>query len=455
MIEWTSAAISAVLGVPEPPGEITFTDVWTDSRSMRPEALFVALQGENFDAHNYLVQARSAGATGAVVRRGTPSVKGLVFFEVEDTLVALGEIARARRELVSGPVVVVTGTNGKTTTKEMLACVMATTWRVHATKANRNNLVGVPLTILEAPDDTEALVIEVGTSEPGELALLREITKPYVGVVTNASAAHLEGLGDLNGVLAEKVSLLEGVPLAVVGMDPPELPERARQLAGRTVATGLDVFADVSPDSWSVDAKGLVTLDNHGTSVRLPIVGRHQAVNAMIALAVAETIGVDPERAVRALADVEIPGGRCELMEFGTLLVLNDTYKANPSSLIASLETVREIRYERPIVVVVGSMLEMGAESERVHREMAQAILDEDPFLIGAIGDFVQAFSSLGGQVGDRLVTAEDVESLGRGIGARLRGNECVLLKASRGVGLERAIPFLTPDLEDPCSTTS
>ena len=142
-------------------------------------------------------------------------------------------------------------------------------------------------------------------------------------------------------------------------------------------------------------------------------------------------------------------------MEFGTLLVLNDTYNANPSSLIASLETVREIQYERPIVVVVGSMLEMGADSERAHREMAQAILDEDPFLIGAIGDFVQAFSSLGGQVGDRLVTAEDVESLGRGIGARLRGNECVLLKASRGIGLERAIPFLTPDLEDPCSTTS
>ena len=133
----------------------------------------------------------------------------------------------------------------------------------------------------------------------------------------------------------------------------------------------------------------------------------------------------------------------------------HDTYNANPSSLMASLETVREIRYERPIVVVVGSMLEMGAETERVHREMAQAILDEDPFLIGATGDFVPAFSSLGGSVGDRLVTADDVESLGRGIRARLRGNECVLLKASRGVGLERAIPFLTADREDSCSTTS
>jgi UDP-N-acetylmuramoyl-tripeptide--D-alanyl-D-alanine ligase len=453
-MEWMSAAVASVLGLPDP-GGVTFTEISTDTRTIRPGALFVALTGPRFDGHVFLEQARDAGARGAVVGIGTPPLEGLIQFEVEDTLVALGQIANARRHLVTGPVVVVTGTNGKTTTKEMLKAVLETTWRVHATRENRNNLVGVPLTILEAPDDAEALVIEAGTSEPGEMARLRRITDPYVGVVTNVAAAHLDGLGTLEGVLTEKVSLLEGAPLAVVGPEPPELATRARAVAGKTIVTGLDVFADVAPDSWSVDHRGLVTLTYRGYSVQLPVVGRHQAANAMIALAVADTIGVDPAKAVRALSQVTLPGGRCELLEVGDLLILNDTYNANPASLMASLAILRDLQYERPVVVVVGSMLELGSQSARAHLDMAHAIVEERPMLIGATGEFVPAFAGLQSELGDRLICADDAEALGRAVGARLRGQEFILLKASRGVKLERAIPFLTSHREDSCSTTS
>jgi UDP-N-acetylmuramoyl-tripeptide--D-alanyl-D-alanine ligase len=454
MIVWTADAVTTTLAIPAV-GNMTFSHVSTDTRTLRDGALFVALRGERFDAHDFLGQARDQGATGAVVRMGTPPVKGLTLLEVHDPLEALGLLAKARRHMVSGPVVAVTGSNGKTSTKEMIASVLQANWRVHATRENLNNLVGVPLTILEAPDETEALVIEAGANQPGEIARLRSIIDPYVSVITNVADAHLEGFGSLEGVMREKLALVRGVPLAVVGTKPADLAARARSLAGRTVTAALDVFADVSPDSWSVGDRGHVTLMYRGHSVVLPVVGKHQATNAVIAIAVGVTIGVDAAAAVAALQSVTVPKGRCQLIEEGGLAILDDTYNANPSSLLAGLDAVRDIHYDRPVVVVVGSMLEMGAATERAHREMAQAIVNEQPGLIGAVGDFVPAFAAFREALGDRLITADTPQALGQAIRSRLNGNEFILLKASRGVGLERAIPFLLSDDEATCSTTS
>ena len=173
------------------------------------------------------------------MRRGTPAVGDLVLFPVDDTLSALGLLARARRRAIDGPVVAVTGSNGKTSTRAMLAAALSPRWRTHATRENLNNLVGVPLTILEAPDETEALVVECGANLPGELARLRAIVEPTVGVVTNVGASHLAGFGSREGVLREKVSLLADVPCAVVGQRPPELAALARRVARRTVVAGL------------------------------------------------------------------------------------------------------------------------------------------------------------------------------------------------------------------------
>jgi UDP-N-acetylmuramoyl-tripeptide--D-alanyl-D-alanine ligase len=202
-VNWTSSSIRAALGLPARPGtEQSYVGVSTDTRSLPAGALFVAIAGERFDGHAHLEEAAARGALGAVVRAGTPASRAELF-EVPDTVEALGWLARARRREIGGPVVAVTGTNGKTTTKEMLALTLGTRFRVHATRANLNNLIGVPLTILEAPADAEALVIEAGASVPGEIARYRQIIEPTVAVITNVAAGHLEGFGSLEGVLRE------------------------------------------------------------------------------------------------------------------------------------------------------------------------------------------------------------------------------------------------------------
>src|SRR3989440_11445994 len=225
---WDSARVTDALGVSGPRG-LRFTGVSTDTRHLAAGTLFVALQGDRFDAHAFLDQAKAQGAAAAVVRQGTPAVDGLPLFEVADTLSALGLLARARRRLLppGSPVVGVTGSSGKTSTKEMIRAVLATTYRVHATGGNLNNLVGVPLTILAAPDDAEALVVEAGASVPGEIPRLRDVIEPTIAVITNVGYAHVEGFGSLAGVMQEKLALVEGARMAVVGTDPPELAREA------------------------------------------------------------------------------------------------------------------------------------------------------------------------------------------------------------------------------------
>ena len=443
---WTGESVAAVLNT-DSDSDRSFSEVSTDTRTLKRKALFVALTGEHFDGHDFLEAAREAGATGAVVRRGSPHLDGMEQFEVDDPLVALGLLARARRREVPGPVIAVTGTNGKTATKEMLAKALGTRWKVHSTLANLNNLIGVPQAILTAPDGTEALVLEAGANAVGEIERLRGIIEPTVAVVTNVSASHLAGFGSLEAVLAEKVSLVRDAPLAVVGTRPEELFEEAGRSAHRVISAGTGGRAEVTPDEWTVGEDGRGTLTFRGQRVELPLVGRHQVENATIALAVAVELDLDLTRVARALEEVSLPAGRCEVVRRdgngSGLVILNDSYNANPESMRASLETAADMRADRPFVAVVGSMLELGEHSSRLHLESAEAILRQNPKLIGATGDFIDAFETLG-VPGDRLVTSRDVEELGSVLRGRLAGNEFVLVKASRGVGLERVIPLLT-----------
>ena len=455
MISWSAAAVAEVLGTAGVDSPVMFDSVCTDTRSIRPGALFVALVGERFDGHDYLVEASSKGAIGAVVREGTPAVAGLIFYQVEDTVQALGELARERRREIVGPVVAVTGTNGKTSTKEMLACALSVNWAVHATRENLNNLIGVPLTILEAPLGCDALVVEVGANQLGEIARLRDVVEPSIGVVTNVDHGHLDGFGSFEGVLAEKVSLLAGVPLAVVGSSTPSLAERAEQMAARVVTAGLEDQADVRPDAWRLDeqVRGVVVVDD--IEIRLPLVGYHQLENLMLVLAVAKELGLDLSSVAVALEDVQLPSGRCEVLTAGTRMVLQDAYNSNPGSLRALLKAALTMRGERRLVVVLGSMLELGETSGALHDDSAQDVMNAEPHLVGVMGEFVPAFRKFAEVLGDRLITADDSESLGRLVSGRLSGGELVLVKGSRGVHLERAIPFLLSTKETPCSTTS
>jgi len=445
---WTSDEVAAALGVPATK-QLKFSAISTDTRHLTPGTLFVALKGERFDAHTFLANAEAQGATGAVVRRGTPPVDGLAFFEVDDTLTALGQLARARRRLLpeGTPVVAITGSSGKTSTKEMIRAALATRYRVHSTFGNLNNLVGVPLTILSAPEDTEALVVEAGASVPGEIARLRDIIEPTIAVITNIGYAHVEGFGSLEGVLAEKLALLDRAPVAVIGSGPESMwPEARRRTqvipAALPGKSGDDALLDRHLDK---DGHPRLTLDS-GEKVTLPALGIHQLENAQIALAVAQRAGVDHDAAVRALADVRLPEGRGDVREVGDLVVIDDTYNANPASMRRAVQTAAWLarRQRRPLVVVVGTMLELGPESARLHAEAAREIAQRKPALVAAVGTFARVFESLRETLGGRLITAPDADALGPKLKSALRGDELVLLKASRGVALERVLNYLT-----------
>ena len=447
---WTSEAVARALGVPAP-AELTFSGISTDTRHPVPGTLFVALKGERFDAHDFLAQAKAAGAAAAVVRRGTPPVAGLPTFEVADTLAALGLLARARRRLLpaNAPVVAITGSSGKTSAKEMIRSALAARWgeRVHATTGNLNNLVGVPLTILAAPEDTEALVVEAGASVPGEIAALRDIIEPTIAVVTNAGFAHLQGFGTVERLLQEKASLLDGAPVAVVG-NAPGLVAEARRRARKVVIVARDEFGEVHPEKVDVDGAGQPILHWMGASVTLPVLGLHHVDNAMIALAVAREAGVEPKAALAGLAGVKIPAGRGSLVSRGNLTIIDDSYNANPDSVLAALETALTYaaRRRRPLAVVLGSMLELGAESARLHAFVADELMSflPAPEVVAAVGEFVPGFEKHRRALGDRLITAPDAETVGPLLKAALRGNEIVLLKASRGVALERVLRHFT-----------
>jgi UDP-N-acetylmuramoyl-tripeptide--D-alanyl-D-alanine ligase len=441
---WAEGAVRDALGLAPVEGRDPriFSTVSTDTRTIAPGALFVALSGERFDGHDYLPAAAAAGAIAAIVRRGTPRVAGLLLFEVEDTLRAFGALARARRRKLSGPVIAVTGTNGKTSTKEMLSAVLTTRFRTYATRANLNNLVGVPLTILEAPEGTEALVVEAGANLPGEIARYREIIEPSVSIVTNAVAGHLEGFGSLEAVLQEKVSLTTDVPLAIVGVDPPALAEEARRRA-RRVRTAALRNADLIPEGVTLDEAARPVISVRGQTFVLAARGLHQADNAMRVWAAGEALGLEAGAMARALEAFSIPEGRGDLIEEGCLTILNDCYNANPQSFRAAIATAAAIKGTRRLVFVAGTMRELGQDSAELHRQISDALIALNPDLLAAVGEFVAPLESRADVLGDRLVTAPDAVALGPLLAGRLQGNELVVLKASRGVALERIIPAL------------
>ncbi len=444
MIRFDAPFVRGALGLPAPAaGEPGYTAVSTDTRTLPRGALFVALRGERFDGHDHLAAARDAGAAGAVVRIGTPAVPGLALHEVPDTLRAYGQLARGHRDRLPGPVVAVAGSNGKTSTRAMAAAVLATRFRTHATRGNLNNLVGVPFTILDAPHGTEALVVEAGASEPGEVARYREIIGPDASISTNVGEEHLEGFGSLAGVLEEELAIADGVPLVVVGTQPPALADGARRRAGHVLTAGL-AGADVVPDRVTLDAEAHAMVEVDGVRFRLPLPGRHLAANAMLAWALVREFGLDCGAAATALERLEVPGGRSEVLHAGGFLILNDCYNANPPSFRAAMDTARAMRGGRRLVFVAGTMREMGAEAPALHAEIAAELVAQEPDLLAAGGDFVAALAPHAARLGGRLVTADDPETLGARLAPRLRPGDLVVLKASRGVALERIIPVLT-----------
>lgn len=445
---WTSESVRDALGLPatDGPGR-TYSGVSTDTRSVRPGELYVALHGERFDGADFVSAAAQAGAAGAVVERrpdGLPA--DFELFVVDDSLLALGRLAAARRLALDPTVVAITGTSGKTTTRALAMAALGS--GAYGSPGNFNNLVGVPLSILAAPEEAKIWVLELASNQRGEIERLGRIAEPDYGVVTTVSEGHLEGLGDLQGVLDEKTSLLATMRsggVALVADEPPELVEQARTRYPDVRTVGLSAAADERPDSWSVSGDG-VEWRWGGADFDLRGFGEHLIRDALFAVVIAELLGVDPQRAAQRLGDAELPPMRGEVRRVRDITLLVDCYNANPASFRAAIDALSALAAGRRRAVLAGTMLELGARSAVLHERVAGLMLDAGVELIAATGEFVEAFAGARSRAHEGLILEPQLEDAYRQLATRLVGNEFVLLKASRGMKFERAIPWFERD---------
>ncbi|HUF27134.1 MAG TPA: UDP-N-acetylmuramoyl-tripeptide--D-alanyl-D-alanine ligase [Gemmatimonadaceae bacterium] len=438
---WTLDRIADALG-DGPRGPTGLRGVTTDTRAIAVGDAFVALRGERFDAHDFVADAVRGGASALVVEHPErTSGLGVPVYAVDDTLVALGALAAYRRKVWGRPVVAVAGSNGKTSTKELVRSALGAALAVHATQGNLNNRIGTPLTLLALPDDADIAVIELGTNTPGEIAMLREIIRPDIAIVTSIAEEHLEGLGDLAGVLREESAVYDRVDLAIAPAGQPEIAAAAAGKARRVLTAGLDA-GDVRPARWGIAPDGLGWVEMDGVEVRPPLRGEHNLRNLMLALACASQCGISIEAVARAIAVMPVPAMRMAWESIGSATLINDAYNSNPGSARAALELLERSGAGRQRVAVLGTMRELGPAAGALHEEIARRALDSSIELVAGVGDFAEALDRLGD--GDRVVTAEDPEALWPRLAKRLAPDAVILLKASRGVRLERLVPHLT-----------
>ena len=442
-LDLVAAALARELTGARPMGAEPVRSIATDTRTLADGDCFVALSGERFDAHEFLAQAVASGASALVVSRPERAAGlGVPVYAVRDTLRALGALGHFRRRAWGGPLVAIGGSNGKTTTKELLAAALDSRLETHSTTGNLNNLVGVPLTLLALPAHSDIAVVEMGMNVPGEMARLRAIAAPEVAVVTSIGEEHLEGLGSLAVVMQEESEIFEGTELAITPASQPEIAAAARKRARRVVQAGLD-DGDVRATRWSIGADGLGTIELDGVTVRPPARGVHNLRNAMLALAAARECGLSMEDAAHGIARASLPKMRLSWERLGDATLINDAYNASPASMRAAIDLVNGAGEGRQRVAVLGGMRELGTHSERLHDQVARYALASKAELIAGIGDLGAALREAGR--GDaRVVTAKDVDDLWPLLEPRLARDAVILLKASRGVQLERLVPHLT-----------
>jgi UDP-N-acetylmuramoyl-tripeptide--D-alanyl-D-alanine ligase len=443
------ALVAGDLGIP-------VTGVSIDSRALGVGEAFFAIKGHRLDGHAFLAEAAGRGASCMVVHALPDDVPANVpLVLVEDTTHALGRLAAWHRGRFAIPIVAVTGSNGKTTTKELTAGVMATRWTVLKPERSFNNQWGLPLTLLQLGPEHGAAMLEIGSNAPGEVAALAALAAPTIGIVTTVAAVHTEFLGSLDGVREEKAGLVRALAadgVAVLNADDPRVAGMARDTRARVVTYGRAGAAHVRAIGEPLeDEPGLrFTLETGGErqDVTLGLAGRHNVTNALAAAAAGVALGIPLAQIARGLGGVRPVAGRCVWRQAGAVAILDDTYNASPVSVRAALETVHAHRRGRRVIVVLGDMLELGAISDEAHREVGRAVaaLPADA-LIGvgrAMQLAVEAAKAAGLGEARHLTTFEDTVAH---LLKRLTAGDVVLVKGSRGMRMERVVDALVARL--------
>jgi UDP-N-acetylmuramoyl-tripeptide--D-alanyl-D-alanine ligase len=426
--------------------DVVFQGVTTDSRAVVKGQLFVALKGPNFDAHDFAGDAQQAGAAALMVEKQLDlPVPQLI---VKDSLTALGKLAAYWRSRLSIPVVAVTGSNGKTTVKEMLSAIFSTQGETLATKGNLNNHIGVPLTLLSIGQQHKAAIIEMGANHAGEIAYLTDIARPQVAMINNAAAAHLEGFGSLEGVAKAKGEIYQGLGkdgVAVINADDRFAPLwRELTKKHKTLTFGLQNDADISCQ-WQGDINGNrldVATPVGDFQCTLKLLGQHNVMNALAATAVAVAAGVDADAIGEGINALQAVPGRMQPKPGikGSRLI-DDTYNANPSSLIAGLDVLAACEGQR--FLVLGDMGELGDNSIELHQQAGADAARLNIDRVFTLGGFSQEAAQAFGDNGRHF---EDVQQLIETVRPLLAEDVTVLVKGSRMMRMERVIAALSED---------
>jgi UDP-N-acetylmuramoyl-tripeptide--D-alanyl-D-alanine ligase len=426
-----------------------------DSRTVRPSELFFAVQGERLDGHDFVPQALEKGAVAAVVRKDQfaryPAKTRLLV--VDDTLAALQTLATAVRRLWGKPLIGVTGSTGKTTTKDAIAHVLATRFRVLKSEGNFNNHFGLPLTLLKLEPEHELAVIEMGMSHAGEITALAKIAQPEIGVVTNVAPVHLEFFDSIAGIARAKYELIESLPAggtAVLNADDEYVSQFGRDFPGKVVRYGLHATADVRAEN--VQQRGTegsefdLVVGNVREKTLLPLVGTHNVYNALAAVAVGLDGGLSLTNAVGALASLTPADKRGQVVKLGNITFINDCYNSNPKALEIMVDALAAIPARRRILVA-GTMLELGPASEDLHRKAGTYIAEKKIDRLLGVRDQAQNMVEAARDAGMQAEFVNTPEEAGEWLARETRDGDVVLLKASRGVKLERALEKWTSQL--------
>ncbi len=442
MYKMTLSQIASAVGAPAPAAEGEVTSVCIDSRAIQPGCLFVAIKGENFDGHKFVRSALEAGAAAALCSEEIPDAPGPVLL-VEDTVRAMGALAAFNRSLCHIPLVGLTGSVGKTTSKDMVAAVLSQHYKTLATEGNLNNEIGLPRMCLRLDGSHEAAVIEMGMNNFGEISRLTAIARPTIGLITNIGVSHIERLGSREGILKAKLEILEGMapdaPIVLNGdddmlMSAVEKLERPVVLYGIHNTAARCVASDIR--QLEGELRFTLTYEDVKREIVLPTVGMHNVYNACAAFVCGMLAGVTPDEAVAGLAAYTPDGRRQKFTRKKGITFIEDCYNASPDSIIASLAVLADTDCSGRRIAVLGDMLELGDYAPKAHSDCGKAAAEKGIDLLMAYGPNARYYiEGAGERVESRHYS--DKAELARELHAMLREGDAVLFKASRGMRLE------------------
>ncbi len=430
--------------------ELPINGISTDTRSIKHGEIFFALEGKNYDGHKFVEQAIHNGAAGAVISSGKKSAysfhngfKKCALLEVADTLRALGDLAKFYRNSLPTSFIAVTGSNGKTTTKDMAYHVLGNFKSVSRSRESFNNFVGVPLTIFETETAHDFCIVEMGTNAPGEIKRLSEIIFPDFTILTNISHAHLEGLENIEGVASAKSEFIENMAedgTLITNADDDWCNQIANRFNGKVISFGFDQSAHIKASNVKRNDSGFVFTVNDSFTVNLPVFGRHNIYNALAVIAMCDAIGVGIEVICDKFMDFKLPPMRMERQIFGDIVVINDSYNSNPSSMSSALDEFSQLMTSGRKVLICGDMLELGNYAERLHKEVGAKVADANIDVLWTVGPFsrfVAEEAIANGMPRENILSCETSEEMCSFVASQLKKDDTVLIKGSRRMKLE------------------